>query len=143
MLSQGFDAGGRSSAFSCFWDLFQDHWVERKSLLEDFFFHLETKEIKCILFLQRKNRVWYLLFLGEVARSEDGGGPLLPSTAELPLCPRSGSCFGRASGRNGCLLQEKHNHDAHRQECCQMGKKRAERWDPGAAGSAKVFLESR
>lgn len=38
MLKQGFDAGGRSSAFSCFWDLFHDLWVERKRLLEGIFF---------------------------------------------------------------------------------------------------------
>lgn len=88
MLNRGFDASGRSSAFSCFWDLFQDHWVERKSLLEGIFFHLESREIKCILFLQPKNRVWYLLFLGEVIRSGGMGEPLLPSTAELALCPR-------------------------------------------------------
>lgn len=65
---------------------------------------------------------------------------MLPST-ELPA--RCGSCFGNASGRSGCLLQERHNHGAHGQECCQMGEKRAERWDPGVAGSAEVFMESR
>lgn len=68
---------------------------------------------------------------------------MFPSTAELPLCPRSGSCFGNTSGRNGCLLLEKHNHGAHGQDCCQMGKNTAVRWDPGTAGSAKVFMKGR
>ncbi|KAL2299691.1 hypothetical protein Nmel_012536 [Mimus melanotis] len=54
MLNQGFDADGRSSAFSCFWDLFQDHWVEQKSLLEattelrDFFAKARNGSVRLI-----------------------------------------------------------------------------------------------
>lgn len=82
MLNQGFDAGGRSSAFSRFWDLFQDHWIERKSLLEGiFFFHLKSGEIKYILLFNPKTEFGTCSFWGR--RQDLGLGEDLCSHPQL------------------------------------------------------------